>query len=111
MDALGDSKSQRIVVFTIAVAIIVVAFTVIVFVVFAEQVKDVQTAIVTVVMGLLGKLGFDSGSMVYRSVKVDAPIRQSYAALDVAEKAKAAGVEAAIPKDLQSWAPPTRQDL
>lgn len=100
-DFLGDSKSMKIVYLSVALGIVLVVVGIAVYVLFDKDVTNL------IALGL-GKLGFDSGTSVYRSVKVDAPVRHLNAQLEIEKAARDEQVPAPMLPNLTSVTTPSR---
>lgn len=94
MDALSASKSMRAVYLSIGLGVTLVAVGIAVYVIFDKEVTEL------IAIGL-GKLGIDSGTATYRSVKVDAPVRHAYAQLEIEKQARAANVATPVVPTLE----------
>lgn len=85
MDMLGDSKSMRAIYISMALITILVLVGIAVLIFFNKE----TTELIAIAAA---KLGLDGVGGVYRSVKVDAPIRHLNAQLEVEKAAKEADV-------------------
>lgn len=103
-DALGDSKTEKMLLLILVLIVLFGILAVVILVVFDKSIIEIMIAV-------YGALGLNGAGSLVRNIQVDKPIRQQEALIQTAQRAKQENINIPVTQNLASNSTVTPEGL